>query len=372
MSEFTPNLIRFARLLRELGIPVRTQQIVDGLRALWLVGVHRPGDVYHALRAVMVARREEMAIFDGAFQHVWQGGAGPDRARQQALPRLPTPAAVLLGGLLAGEGDRTGAPNYLERQHAYSPLEVLRQLDFEAFSPEQLEALRRLALRWPSSFELRASRRLRGGRRGQRLDLRRSLQMGLRSGGEVLCLYRRRPKKKARPLVALLDVSGSMEPYSTSLLWFLHQLSRRHGRVEAFLFATGLTRVTAELGLHSPQAALRLTARAARDWAGGTRIGEVLRQFNRTWGRRVLGRGAVAVILSDGWDRGQPDLLGREMARLAGRAHRVIWLNPLVGSPGYQPLTAGMRAALPHIDAFLPAHNLASLERLAHRIAALR
>lgn len=357
-------------MLRELGIPVRIDQIRDALLAVGLVGLERRDDFYHALRSLMVSRGEEIPLFNLAFAHYWLQAGSAESSQPAPVPLgRPPPALVLLQAATARVGAGERLPEYLDEQRTYSPVEALRERDFQAFTQEELEEARRLILRLPPSFARRRTRRLVSNPHGPGLDLRRSLRSALRSGGEMTRLRRRSPKLKVRPVVALLDVSGSMEPYAAPLLHFLHALSRRHGHVEVFLFATRLTRVTTHLATHRLEAALRQAAGRAHDWAGGTRTGEVLREFNSRWAWRLLGRGTQVVILSDGWDRGQPELLSREMARLAQRAYRVLWLNPLLGSPDYQPLTEGMRAALPHIDDFLPAHNLRSLEKLARRLA---
>jgi uncharacterized protein with von Willebrand factor type A (vWA) domain len=209
--------------------------------------------------------------------------------------------------------------------------------------------------------------------RSRLLDLRRTIRRSLKTGGEVLDWARRAPKRKPRPLVILADISGSMERYTRLLLHFIYSVTAGLDQpVEAFVFSTRLTRITRELRGRDVDRALREVSRAVSDWSGGTRIGAALKAFNFEWGRRVLGRGAIVLLISDGWDRGDVDLLKREMARLQRSCHRLIWLNPLLGSPAYEPLTRGMQAALPYIDDFLPVHNLASLEDLAERLTELR
>jgi uncharacterized protein with von Willebrand factor type A (vWA) domain len=217
----------------------------------------------------------------------------------------------------------------------------------------------------------RRTRRRKPGK-GRLLDLRRTVRKSLRYGGEVLEWARREPKYKPRPLVIVADISGSMERYTRLLLHFIYSLTAGLDQpVEAFVFSTRLTRITRQLHGREVEAALREVGQAVSDWSGGTRIGEALKAFNFDWGRRVLGHGAVVLFISDGWDRGDVDLLRREMARLQRTCHRLIWLNPLLGSPEYEPLTRGMQAALPYIDDFLPVHNLASLEDLARRLTDL-
>jgi hypothetical protein len=216
----------------------------------------------------------------------------------------------------------------------------------------------------------RRSRRWQAGR-GPAVDLRSALKRSVRSGGELMALPARRRRLRPRPLVLVCDVSGSMERYSRMLIHFAHAVARRHGRVEVFLFSTALTRVTRDLRARQVNAAAGAVARAVPDWASGTRIGAALRDLHRQWGSRVLGRGAVVLLVSDGWDRGDPLELARQMARLRRRASRVIWLNPLIGTPDYAPLTRGLRAALPFVDDFLPARTLRDVADLALHLGAL-
>jgi uncharacterized protein with von Willebrand factor type A (vWA) domain len=255
----------------------------------------------------------------------------------------------------------------------YSPQETFLQKPFDQFTPSQLEEARALLLRLRWQVALRRVRRTRSTRRpgGQRPDLRASLRRSLRSGGELTRLSWRAPRRKPRPLVILGDISGSMDRYARLLIQFLYAVRRGRRDVEVFVFGTRLTRITPDLAHRDLDEAMRRVAGHVLDWSGGTRIGAVLHAFNRTWARRVLPHGAVTLIVSDGWDRGEADLLAAELARLQRRSFRLIWLSPLLGLPGYQPLTAGIEAALPYIDDFLPAHNLASLTDLAARLAHL-
>jgi hypothetical protein len=258
---------------------------------------------------------------------------------------------------------------------------VLREKDFADFTLDEIAAARRMMAQLSWDLGHRRSRRLVAGD-GAGLDLRQTLRRNLKYGGELLELARREPREKPRPVVLLCDVSGSMERYTRMLLHFIHTIagpstalraggSAAGGRVEAFLFATRLTRITRYLRYRGIDQAVSEVAKAVPDWAGGTRIGETLKTFSFQWARRVLGGGAVVLIISDGWDRGETELLAREMARLRRSCHRLIWLNPLLGSPTYQPLTRGMQAALPYVDDFLPVHNLNSLESLARHLSHL-
>jgi uncharacterized protein with von Willebrand factor type A (vWA) domain len=259
----------------------------------------------------------------------------------------------------------------IEVTRTYSDRELLRHKDFAEMSAEETEAVKHMIshLLWKESE--RRTRRKRPGK-GHVIDLRRTLRRSLRAGGEIFRWSFREPKWKPRPLVVIADISGSMERYTRLLLHFIYGMkSALRQPVEAFVFSTRLTRITRPLQTRDLDLALKQVGLLVHDWAGGTRIGESLKTFNFDWGRRVLGRGAVVLVISDGWDRGDVDLLKREMARLKRNCHRLIWLNPLLGAPDYEPLTRGIQAALPHIHDFLPVHNLASLEDLAQRLSEL-
>ena len=262
-------------------------------------------------------------------------------------------------------------PPLLQLKLTQSAREILRHKDFAELTAEELEAVRRLirGLRW--SIAQRRTRRHRPGE-GHAVDLRRTLRRNLRHGSEILAWSTRTRVSKPRPLVVLADISGSMEPYTRLLLLFLHALSEGLERpLEAFVFGTRLTRISRQLGGRDPDEVLGAVSKAVPDWSGGTRIGAALREFNFRWGRRVLGGGAAVLLISDGWDRGEPGVLAAEMARLQRNCHRVVWLNPLLGSPDYEPLARGIRAALPWVDDFLPVHSFASLESLARRLESL-
>jgi len=267
------------------------------------------------------------------------------------------------------EGTTSDTGTDLELTHepvslrTWSDVERISTKDFAALSAEELQLVRAALGRLAWDIEDRRTRRWIAGR-GSRIDLRRAMARSLRTGGEITVLPTRRRRIRPRPIVLLCDVSGSMEQYTRTLLLFAHKLTRSKRDVEAFLFATRLTRITSELRSARPDAAMAAVSRAVRDWSGGTRIGDALAALNREHGGRV-GRGAVVVVLSDGWDRGEPAQLAGEMARLSRTAHRLVWLNPLKADPRYEPLARGMAAALPHVDHFLSGHSVASLEELA-------
>lgn len=259
----------------------------------------------------------------------------------------------------------------VEVTRTYSDRELLRHKNFAEMSAEEAEAVKQMMAHFLWKVSERRTRRKRPGK-GHLIDMRRTLRRSLRSEGEVFSWAYREQKTKPRPLVVIADISGSMERYTRLLLHFIYGMKSALNRpMEAFVFSTRLTRITRPLQLRDLDLALKNVGSLVHDWAGGTRIGESLKTFNFDWGRRVLGRGAVVLIISDGWDRGDVDLLSREMARLQRNCNRLIWLNPLLGAPDYEPLTRGIRAALPHIDDFLPVHNLASLEDLAKRLSNL-
>jgi uncharacterized protein with von Willebrand factor type A (vWA) domain len=250
----------------------------------------------------------------------------------------------------------------------WSARDALRRKNFAEYTPQEIAEARQAmaALGW--HIRERRTRRWVSGQ-GAALDLRRALRRSLRSGGELVEMPRRVRATRPRPIIVLCDVSGSMERYTRMLLHFVHAIARDRQHVEAFLFATRLTRITRHVRTDRVDAAVAAIARAVEDWAGGTRIGDALREFNLRWARRVLGRGPVVLVISDGWDRGEPARLSAEMARLQRSCHRLVWLNPLLGDAGYEPLTRGIQAALPYVDDFLPAHNLASLEALAEHLS---
>ena len=375
------NLLLFGRVLRAVGLDAGPGRMIDLAAALEHVSVGKKSDFYHAARSLVARRREDLPLFDRAFEIFWRPPAGPATTLDLAALgekrrfRPPSfepesPSSRGLTGASAAPAD-PGEPPILRPTLAWSAREVLRHKDFADLTPEELEEIREQIRGIAWTGPTRRTRRRRPGR-GPDVDLRRTIRGSLRFGGEVLAFARRDRRRRPRPFVVLCDISGSMERYTRLLMLFLLAFARAADRrVEVFLFGTRLTRVTRSLEAKDPDAALAEVARAVPDWSGGTRIGESLREFNLRWSRRTLGGGAVVLLVSDGWDRGDPALLARETARLQRSCHRLVWLNPLLGSPSYRPLARGMSAALPHVDDFLPVHNLASLEDLASRLAAL-
>ena len=380
MAYLLHNLLHFTRLLHRLGLDVQAGRAREVAAALSYVDVGRRADFYHTLRSLLIHRADDLAVFDEAFRVFWRRPHGEWTEKDLSA---------------MGEKRRSGAPEYeseapesdaddggagrqasyqVERMAvlSYSNRESLYAKDFEQFSEDELSAAQRMMADLDWDLGERTSKRWTAGR-GRALDLRRVVRANMRYGGELIDLPERRRKTKRRPLILLCDVSGSMERYSRMLLHFVHALTGggRLGRVESFVFATRLTRITRQLVTRKAAAVVPSLPRTIADFGGGTRIGEALRTFNVEWARRVRGQGPVVLLISDGWDRGEPDCLRAEIARLQRSCHRLIWLNPLLGSPDYVPLTRGMLAALPSIDDFLPVHNLASLEALARHLNSL-
>lgn len=373
-GQLTAHLVLFGRFLRGLGLDVTAGRITTLLQALEQVELGRRREVKEACRAVLVGRREHLPLFDWAFERFWRPDALEPVARVDLgrLLRRSTRAETRLPAVPTGEGQGPEAgETIVQRLQRASSRELLRRKDFADLTPEEEAAVKELLRRRPFEPEERRTRRRVPAPAGEVLDLRRTLRRSLRHGGETLHLAWRRRRVRPRPLVVLCDVSGSMEPYSRILLELLYAVGNAGPRREVFAFGTRLTRLTRPLRQRDVDRALKEAAAAVVDWGGGTRIGESLKRFNFVWGRRVLGQGAVVLLISDGWDRGEAELLAREMGRLARSCQRLIWLNPLLGHPGYQPLTRGMQAALPFVDDFLPVHNLVSLEQLADHLARL-
>lgn len=381
------NLLVFGRLLRQMGVKVTPGGLIELVHSLGWIDIQRKDDFRNAARCILVSRHDDLAIFEQAFELFWRAWVAAtdevpvddlltqlDRSQhapgQMAKPQLRDDAndagrSRTQRDLRLADPEADAEEAEEARTALYSPGEAFRHKDFSSFTADELSDAKRFLgeMRW--AITRRRSLRFGPSRRGRRLDVRRSLRGSLRHGGEILSLSRRGPELKRRPIVVLCDISGSMDRYSRLLLHFLHSVERSKERVEVFVFSTGLTRITRELRKRDADAAVAAAAGSVHDWSGGTRIGDVLQTFNRHWARRVMGQGAIVMIISDGWDRGDPVLLSREMERLQRQSYRLLWLNPLLGSQGYQPLTQGIQAVLPYVDDFLPIHNLASLESLA-------
>jgi len=364
-------------LLHDAGLEAGPRRLTDATRALGCIDLKQELDFRNALRAVFVSRKEDIPTFEAAFDIFWappdpRAAAGFLPGRSRALPLSPerSKAWAEALGLNASQMNREQNTNeFPASSSGYSAEELLRHKDFEQMTWAETEQVRRLLEQAPWRVAEKRTRRLRPSRTGG-IDLRRSARHAIRSSGELMMLFRRKPRVRRRPLVLLCDVSGSMERYSRLLMIFAHAIARRED-VEAFVFSTRLTRITRMLRHRDLDRALDTVSKRVHDFSGGTRIGDALGDFNRHWARRVLGHGAVVIIISDGWDRGDPERLTAELIHLRRSAHRLIWLNPLLGSEGYEPLTRGMAAALPHCDDFLAAHNVAALEDLGRLLATL-
>ncbi|MDE2774244.1 MAG: VWA domain-containing protein [Gemmatimonadota bacterium] len=380
MAYLLHNLLHFARLLHELGLDVQAGRTRDVAEALAHVDVGRRTDFYHTLRSLLVHRADDLAVFDEAFRVFWRRPHGEWTERdlramgEKRRSGAPEYESEALDSDAGGRGRERDASYNVERMAvlSYSDRESLRAKDFAQFTKDELAQAERMMADLDWDLGERISKRWIPGR-GAALDPRRALRVNMRYGGELIELPRRRRKPKRRPLILLCDVSGSMQRYSRMLLHFAHALSGEDqaGPVESFVFATRLTRVTRQLASRRAEVAVPGVPRTVADFGGGTRIGEVLRAFNVQWARRVRSQARIVLLISDGWDRGEPDRLRAEIGRLQRSCHRLIWLNPLLGSPDYMPLALGMRTALPSIDDLLPVHNLASLEALARHLNSL-
>ena len=349
-------------------------RMLDVVQALQHVDLGERDEVYHTCRALLVHRREDLAVFDRAFAAFWRARRGIALdAAAVAVETLEDAGASAASGPSAIQmvGDAVAGHGAAGALRTWSDAATFADKDFAAFTTEEIALARAALERLDWNPGERRTRRWVAGR-GPRIDLRRALALSVRTGGDVVRLPRRRRRLRPRPIVLLCDISGSMERYSRMLLQFAHALGRRHRRVEAFLFSTRLTRVTSELRARGVDAAVADIARAVPDWSGGTRIGEALRELHQRWTRRVLHGGPVVILISDGWDRGDPLVLRHQVARLQRSCHRLVWLNPLIGTADYAPLTRGLQAALPFVDDFLPARTLTNLADLAVHLGEIR
>jgi uncharacterized protein with von Willebrand factor type A (vWA) domain len=373
-GRLSENVVHFARALRQAGVPVGPDRAIDALRALEVAGVARRDDVYWTLASVFLSRREQFALFDQAFDAFW-------RDRQLLDYVAPPPGAGgeepgVPAGRVAEALGRARAPMSEEpptaterRETGASAAERLRRRDFEKMTLEELARAKALIAKLRLPIAEIAMRRLRSDWRGQRVDLRATLRASLRGGADIIPLRRRSPIRRHPPLVVLCDISGSMSRYTRMFLHFLHAITNDRDRVYTFLFGTRLTNVTRQLRHRDVDIALDAVSHAVADWSGGTRIGAALKAFNLRWSRRVLGQNAVVLLISDGLDRDAGRDLAAEMERLHRSCRRLIWLNPLLRFGGFEPLATGVRLMLPHVDAFLPAHNVESLADLTNALA---
>ena len=374
MSFLVHNILHFSRILNHLGLISQAGRTQEVIVALNYIDIRNPLEFYHTLRTLLVYRVDDLALFDEAFRLFFIRTKSQQLQTHRRKTKDSKPpdskSSKSKSSQTQQNSDTVNRPPRHDMARttvlSYSDQETLSTKDFAQFSTAEVSAARRLIQELKWELAKRQSKRW-TPRRGNALDLRKIIRTNMRYGGEIIELSRRRRRTKRRPLVLLCDVSGSMEHYSRMLLHFIHTLTGggKQGRVEAFVFATRLTRITRQLMTKTADSALARLPRSIGDFGGGTRIGDALRTFNVEWARRIRSQSPIVLLISDGWDRGEPDHLRQEMARLHRTCHRLIWLNPLLGSPDYLPLTQGMRAALPLIDDFLPVHNLQSLQALA-------
>lgn len=362
-----PSIVAFAGLLRRAGLRVGPAMVTDAIEAVLTVGLADPADFYWTLRAVLVNRHEDHAVFDEAFRAFWHEGAisGVPVAQAVAATAPSRPGQMRVAEALASRSRQTGSEVETGTVLAAAKDEVLRRKDFAQMSAGELAEARRAiaAMRLPD--DRRPARRFEPDPRGRRADPRATMRFGLRNGGAMMLPRYRSPRIVQPPLVLLVDISGSMSSYARIFLHFAHALTAARPRVHVFTFSTRLTNISRMLRHRDPDEALARCGIAVRDWSGGTRIGEALHAFNRLWSRRVLGQGASVLLMTDGLERDHPEGLELEMARLRRSCRRLIWLNPLLRFDGFEPRARGIAAMLPHVDAFLPVHSLHALTDLS-------
>ena len=363
------NAARFGRLLRRAGMDVDSGQTATFIRALTLLGLDRRADVRAAGRAIFVRRREDGRFYEAAFDLFWRRSTGASdmgdrlpRLRQDERREQPADPAEPDAGM--GEDELLAAV----RPGAASLREELRTADFASLTAEEARDAQAMLEALRPRLPTRRARRSVAARSGHRPAAHAMLRRALGTGGEALRWHWLRRTDRPRPIVLVCDISGSMERYSRFMLRFAHALQRSGAPLEVFVFGTRLTRITRQLRIRSPDAALRRVAEKVVDWSGGTRIGESLHQLNRRWVRRTIRSGAVVLLVSDGWERGDPAQLAREMGTLRRSCHRLLWIDPLAARPGFEPVTVGLLAALPFVDELVPAASVASLEELARRL----
>ena len=384
-GRFARNLVHFARALRAAGLPVGPGRVLEALRAIETVGFERRDDLYWTLHAVFVSRQDQREIFDQCFHIFWRDPKLLERMRHLLLPQVDTggaeegeEASRRVAEAFAperepgrgGDGDEPEAPEVeIDAFMTYSERELLQHKDFEQMSAEELAAARREIRRMRLPFMQVPTRRFTPHPRGRRIDLRRTLRQSMRGGGAAIDLARKKRLRRHPPLVILCDISGSMSRYSRMLLLFMHTLTNDRDRVHSFLFGTRLTNITRHLRRRDIDIALARITETVEDWGGGTRIGHCMRQFNLEWSRRVLGQGALVLLITDGLDREAGAGLEAEMERLHKSCRRLIWLNPLLRFDAYAPISAGARAMVRHVDELRTVHNLESLRQLAEVLA---
>ena len=405
--DFTRDMLGFCRVLRERQVKVTTGRVLDLYKSLQLIDMAQKDDFRSASRANLVSSYDELKVFDEVFNEYWgiehdeefpeglegcgpesepppmdMDGCGPEGEDQgqegeqegteeegEGQGEGEEEELFMLDdeeGAEGEEGDESGEEDNLP---SYSPFEVLSIKDFGNIKDEEVAEIRKLIAELAPKLATRLSRRKTATPQKKLVDMRRSIRKNLRFGGEIVNLFHRKQKIKKNDLVLLCDVSGSMDAYSQFLVQFIYGLQSEIKNIQTAVFSTRLTIATPHLKERDLYKALARLAEKVHDWSGGTNIGGCLKTFNERWGTMMVSKRTIVIIISDGWDRGEIDVLEREMRRLKSRARRVIWLNPLLGSPGYKPIDRGMRTALPYLDQFLPAHNLKSLTVLAESLS---
>jgi len=372
------NILHFARVLRAAGLPVGPSKVIAALEAVQAVGVEQREDFRTALAAVFIERHEQAALFDQAFELYWRNPRLLERMMQLLLPKvysrapraeaeapLPARLAEALAPPRAEDARAQEQETTIDAAFTFSPREVLQTRDFETMTSAELSEVKTMIARLRLPLPERPVRRTVAARHGSAIDLRASLRAMASAGGAVVPLAWRERRRRRPPLVVLCDISGSMDRYSRMLLFFLHAITNDRDRVHTLLFGTRLTNITRHLRRRDVDVAVARVSAAVSDWAGGTRIGACLGEFNRRWSRRLLGQGAIVLLISDGLDSDVGAGLAREMERLAKSCRRLIWLNPLLRYDKFEARPAGIRAMLPYVDEFLPVHNLESLKQLA-------
>jgi uncharacterized protein with von Willebrand factor type A (vWA) domain len=379
-GKLAENVMHFARVLRAAGLPIGPDRVVDALRALQTAGIERREDFYWTLAAVFLSKREQQELFDQAFHIFWRDPQMLERIMSLLLPQIYGRAGQ---AEMPQAGKRLSEALYSKREQqqqqeeqqieidaslTFSPSELLQHADFETMTGAELAQAKKLIARLRLPIPEVQTRRFRPDARGARIDLPATLRASMRGGAQIIALKRRSRITRHPPLVVLCDISGSMSRYSRMFLHFLHAITNDRDRVHTLVFGTRLTNITRHLRNRDVDVAMNRVASAIQDWAGGTRIGVCLAEFNRKWARRLLGQNAVVLLISDGLDRDVGEGLGAEMERLHKSCRKLVWLNPLLRYEGFQPRPSGVRAMLPHVDAFMPVHNIESLVELAREL----
>jgi hypothetical protein len=376
------NVMHFARLLRAAGLRIGPDRVLDSVRALEITGAHqfplRRDDWYWTMSAVLLSREEQRPIFDQAFQIFWRDPKLAEKMMQLLLPKAHGTAKPeeqqsqrLTDALYQNQKESRPAEEKLELEArlTFSSREILQRMDFDTMSAAELAQARQMISQLRLPLPLVRTRRHKVDRNGRKIDVRATLRESLREGGDIIPLVRTAPRELHPPLVVLCDISGSMNPYARMFLHFLHAITNDRDRVSVFVFGTRLTNITRQLRHRDVDVAMAKVAEAIKDWSGGTRIGHSLREFNWKWARRTLGQNACVLLVSDGLDREAGEGLAEEMERLAKSSKMLVWLNPLLRYEKFEARPAGVRAMLPHVDLFLPVHNLKSLVDLARTLS---